>query len=289
MHCRRVIAYSTLSHRIKVHSLHAAGQPPSLVSVPTHYYKVVLADASSGKHGPKQVAVGAFVMPNAPIDPGYPLSAFVVPLEALEPVAGERGRRILCCWIGVDHCCNLSFQVTSNAAVAAAVPLSIGNGPQASGLTPVFLCTPSCPAGAKFFQSYLTDDRRRATDETAVAWRQQGLAAMRTFDRQSLLTEQAPLALPASSSATAPAAAPVPAGRKTTAAAAAGTAAEAASSAAAQPLVPPPLPPPRTVGGRGAVHLCEHSACVLPAENFWQATDGNGKPVPHRPRGKGRD
>ena len=35
-----------------------------------------------------QVDVGAFVMPNEEIDPDTPLTAFVVPLEALETVAG---------------------------------------------------------------------------------------------------------------------------------------------------------------------------------------------------------
>jgi endonuclease G len=66
-----------------------AGKPPQLVSVPTHYYKVVLAENSSGKHGDHRAAVGAFVMPNAPIDPQTPVTAFAVPLEALESVAGE--------------------------------------------------------------------------------------------------------------------------------------------------------------------------------------------------------
>jgi DNA/RNA endonuclease G (NUC1) len=71
------------------HLLHA-GKPPQLVSVPTHYYKVVLAENSSGKHGDHRAAVGAFVMPNAPIDPQTPVSAYAVPLEALESVAGEQ-------------------------------------------------------------------------------------------------------------------------------------------------------------------------------------------------------
>jgi DNA/RNA endonuclease G (NUC1) len=56
--------------------------------VPTHYYKVVLAENSSGEHGDHRAAVGAFVMPNAPIDPQTPVSAYAVPLEALESVAG---------------------------------------------------------------------------------------------------------------------------------------------------------------------------------------------------------
>jgi DNA/RNA endonuclease G (NUC1) len=58
--------------------------------VPTHYYKVVLAENSSGKHGDHRAAVGAFVMPNAPIDTQTPVTAFAVPLEALESVAGEQ-------------------------------------------------------------------------------------------------------------------------------------------------------------------------------------------------------
>ncbi|KAF6253321.1 hypothetical protein COO60DRAFT_429579 [Scenedesmus sp. NREL 46B-D3] len=66
------------------------GKPPQLVSVPTHYYKVVLAENSSGKHGNHRAAVGAFVMPNAPIDSQTPVTAYAVPLEALESVAGAK-------------------------------------------------------------------------------------------------------------------------------------------------------------------------------------------------------
>lgn len=61
------------------------------MSVPTHYFKVVLAENSSGKHGQHKAAVGAFVMPNAAIDPATPVTAFAVPLEALESVAGGLG------------------------------------------------------------------------------------------------------------------------------------------------------------------------------------------------------
>jgi hypothetical protein len=59
---------------------------------------VVLAENSSGKHGQHSAAVGAFVMPNTTIDSGTPLTAFTVPLEALESVAGEKrgGRGQLC-------------------------------------------------------------------------------------------------------------------------------------------------------------------------------------------------
>ncbi|KXZ47785.1 hypothetical protein GPECTOR_33g667 [Gonium pectorale] len=81
------------------------GKPPGLVAVPTHFYKVVLADTrGDGGKGANErplrngksplprgsVGVGAFVLPNAPIDARTPLSAYVVPLEDLEQVAGTR-------------------------------------------------------------------------------------------------------------------------------------------------------------------------------------------------------
>lgn len=62
------------------------------MSVPTHFYKVVTAtgckDVSTAKED-SRTGVAAFVMPNAIIDPKTPLSAFVVPLEALEAAAGK--------------------------------------------------------------------------------------------------------------------------------------------------------------------------------------------------------
>jgi DNA/RNA endonuclease G (NUC1) len=58
------------------------------VAVPTHYFKVVLAENSSGKYGQHKAAVGAFVMPNSAIDPATPVTAFAVPLDALESAAG---------------------------------------------------------------------------------------------------------------------------------------------------------------------------------------------------------
>ena len=65
--------------------------------MPTHFYKVVLAENTTGSHGRHSAALGAFVMPNAPIDPETPLSAFAVPLDALESAAGaKRRRRPLC-------------------------------------------------------------------------------------------------------------------------------------------------------------------------------------------------
>ena len=61
---------------------HSPGTPPQLVAVPTHFYKVILAE-----RGKKTVAA-AFVMPNARIAAEHPLAAFSVPLSSLEEVAG---------------------------------------------------------------------------------------------------------------------------------------------------------------------------------------------------------
>ena len=66
------------------------GLVPRLLSVPTHYYKVILGDVrkdselyDSGRH-----VIGAFVMPNSQIHPKAPLSSFAVPLSALEQASG---------------------------------------------------------------------------------------------------------------------------------------------------------------------------------------------------------
>ncbi|TPX12073.1 uncharacterized protein E0L32_007188 [Thyridium curvatum] len=60
------------------------GEPPS-VAVPTHFYKVIFAE--DGLVGGK-VALGAFVMPNAPIPNEKPLADFEVPVEAVERASG---------------------------------------------------------------------------------------------------------------------------------------------------------------------------------------------------------
>lgn len=60
------------------------GTPPS-VAVPTHFYKVIFAE--DGRVG-GNVAVGAFVLPNARIDNAKPITDFEVPLEAVERASG---------------------------------------------------------------------------------------------------------------------------------------------------------------------------------------------------------
>ncbi|KAM5351280.1 hypothetical protein ACJ41O_004003 [Fusarium nematophilum] len=83
------------------------GSPPS-VAVPTHFYKVIFAE--DGRAG-GNVALGAFVLPNAPIANSKPITDFEVPLEAVERASGlefasklpPQRRRRLC----ADHTCAL--------------------------------------------------------------------------------------------------------------------------------------------------------------------------------------
>ncbi|KAI3400910.1 hypothetical protein diail_1117 [Diaporthe ilicicola] len=83
------------------------GNPPN-VAVPTHFYKVIFAeDGSAGG----AVALGAFVLPNAPIPNAKPITDFEVPLEAVERASGlefaaklpASRRKRLC----ADHTCAL--------------------------------------------------------------------------------------------------------------------------------------------------------------------------------------
>ena len=65
-------------------SYEVIGDPPN-IAVPTHFYKVIFGE--DGKTG-GSVAVGAFVLPNAPIDSDKPLQDFEVPLGAVERASG---------------------------------------------------------------------------------------------------------------------------------------------------------------------------------------------------------
>ncbi|KAF2180815.1 hypothetical protein K469DRAFT_692644 [Zopfia rhizophila CBS 207.26] len=65
-------------------SYEVIGQPPN-VAVPTHFYKVIFAE--DGKVG-GNVALGAFVLPNAVIANNKPLQDFEVPVEAVERASG---------------------------------------------------------------------------------------------------------------------------------------------------------------------------------------------------------
>lgn len=61
------------------------GEAPSLVAVPTHFFKCVYAEMKDGRK-----LLAAFVLPNAPIPADVPLRRFLVPLENLEQAAGFR-------------------------------------------------------------------------------------------------------------------------------------------------------------------------------------------------------
>jgi endonuclease G len=65
-------------------SYEVIGSPPN-VAVPTHFYKVIFAE--DGKAG-GNVALGAFVLPNAVIANNKPLQDFEVPVEAVERASG---------------------------------------------------------------------------------------------------------------------------------------------------------------------------------------------------------
>jgi endonuclease G len=58
---------------------------PASVAVPTHFFKVIVADQGNVSDIP---AVGAFVLPNAPISNNTKLSDFLVPIDAVERASG---------------------------------------------------------------------------------------------------------------------------------------------------------------------------------------------------------
>ncbi|KAF9210148.1 nuclease [Haplosporangium sp. Z 27] len=58
------------------------GNPPN-IGVPTHFFKVILTDRGNG-----DMSVGAFVLPNDVIHNNVPLTAFQVPIEAVERASG---------------------------------------------------------------------------------------------------------------------------------------------------------------------------------------------------------
>lgn len=61
------------------------GNPPN-VAVPTHFYKVIFGETSADSSS--KVALGAFVLPNAPIANEKSLKDFEVPVEAVERASG---------------------------------------------------------------------------------------------------------------------------------------------------------------------------------------------------------
>jgi endonuclease G len=66
------------------------GDPPS-VAVPTHFFKVIVAEGKNGQAG-GPVSVGAFVLPNQEIENSTALTAFSTPIEAVERYSSPRFR-----------------------------------------------------------------------------------------------------------------------------------------------------------------------------------------------------
>jgi hypothetical protein len=112
----------------------------------------------------------------------------------------------------------------------------------------------------QFFPSYFSTERRLALDDSSLAWQQIGLAELKQL---KLAKQSNHLLLPA------------PLGQQSLPQ---GEAQPTSSSKAlveqAESLPPMVLTGP---GGRGAVHVCEHTACRLPAENWWTSSKGSSK------------
>lgn len=69
----------------KLRMTHAVlGDPPAVTHVPTHFFKVIVAE----EHAGERYAVGCFVLPNAALPPDVDLADYLVPLAALEAAAG---------------------------------------------------------------------------------------------------------------------------------------------------------------------------------------------------------
>ena len=63
------------------------GNPPS-IAVPTHFFKLIVAEKPLRDPRSDKVAVGAFVLPNDVISNTTPLKSFAVPVDALERSSG---------------------------------------------------------------------------------------------------------------------------------------------------------------------------------------------------------
>ncbi|KAK9451573.1 uncharacterized protein V1518DRAFT_408919 [Limtongia smithiae] len=68
-------------------SYEVIGNPPN-VAVPTHFYKLVVAEEPLSNRSSSAVAVGAFILPNEPISNSIDLKSFYVPVDAIERAAG---------------------------------------------------------------------------------------------------------------------------------------------------------------------------------------------------------
>ncbi|KAH3899763.1 probable Mitochondrial nuclease [Saccharomycodes ludwigii] len=63
------------------------GNPPN-IAVPTHFFKLIVAESPKKQTNNDNISVAAFVLPNAPIPNETKLTDFEVPVEALERSSG---------------------------------------------------------------------------------------------------------------------------------------------------------------------------------------------------------
>ncbi|KAJ8102597.1 hypothetical protein POJ06DRAFT_245097 [Lipomyces tetrasporus] len=63
------------------------GNPPN-IAVPTHFYKLIVAESPITSPQTQDIAVGAFLMPNEPIPNTADLKRFYVPIDAIERASG---------------------------------------------------------------------------------------------------------------------------------------------------------------------------------------------------------
>ncbi len=68
-------------------SYEVIGNPPN-IAVPTHFFKLIVAENPINDPNRQEVAVEAFVLPNERISNATKLTEFVVPIEALESSSG---------------------------------------------------------------------------------------------------------------------------------------------------------------------------------------------------------
>lgn len=235
-----------------------AGRGPSWLLAPScgptclSRLQVVLGELEGGR----RAAVGAWVMPNAPIEPDTPLASFAVPLTALEEVSGEQG--VQGGWVG-GRPRGRAGGCTGERGCGWWRCAPCEAGTLGSSLQAPHLCAPpALPTGLRFFPGYLSDARREALDETALAVQAQGHAQLLALRPGS----QPPL-LPAPGGAVAAAAPPLLPG-------------QAGAKGSAGPAPALAVPPTDQRRANGAVHVCEHTECRLPAERFWESS-GSGK------------
>lgn len=101
------------------------GNPPS-VAVPTHFFKLVVAEKPKGNEFSEELHVAAFVLPNEPISNATKLTEFEVPLNALERSAGlqllqnvpKNKKRSLC----KEVSCAITIREFSNTSNTLALP-----------------------------------------------------------------------------------------------------------------------------------------------------------------------